>query len=100
MTPYRRALATRAIDPSWNQGRGAFGGLMAALLLEAMRERVADELRVPRSLTAHFAAPATAPIALASEVMRAGHRVTHATARATNADGTTATFASASFCKP
>ncbi len=100
MSPYRRVLTTTSIDASWNQGRGAFGGLMAALLLEAMRERVADELRIARSLTVHFAAPAISPITINADVVRSGNRVTHATAKVEGDDGVVATFATASFCKP
>jgi len=92
------ALATGSIDPSWFQGRGAFGGLLAGLLLTAMEEEVADAARVPRSLTVHFAGPAQAgPYTIATDIMRKGSRVTHATARLSSR-GELSTFASASFC--
>jgi acyl-CoA thioesterase len=88
-----------SIDASWYQGRGAFGGIMAALLLRAMREKVAEPERTPRSITVHFCGPATeGPIDVRAEVVRSGSRVSHATARAMR-DGETTTFASASFCK-
>jgi acyl-CoA thioesterase len=91
------ALATGLIDESWYQGRGAFGGLLAGLLLTAMEEEVADGARAPRSLTVHFAGPALAgPYTIATEIMRKGSRVTHATARLST--GEVSTFASASFC--
>jgi len=86
------------IDPSWHTGRGAFGGLLAATLLDAMSDVVGDAERVPRSLTVHFCAPCTGPYELKAEVVRAGSRVTHATARI-GVGGETTTFASASFCK-
>lgn len=88
-----------AIDASWYQGRGAFGGLMAALTLEAMRSAVADDARRPRSLTIHFCAPAPeGPVSVVTEVLRAGTRVSAATARVERA-GKAVTFATASFCR-
>lgn len=86
------------IDDSWHQGRGAFGGLLAAMTLRAMMEDVSDPERLPRSLTVHFCGPASGPFDLVSELVRAGSRVTHATARITTEKGVS-TFASASFCK-
>lgn len=86
------------IDPSWHQGRGAFGGFAAALLLSAMEEDVADADRVPRSLTVHFCAPCVGDFDLRSEVVRAGTRVTHAASRIANAGGVM-TMATASFCR-
>jgi acyl-CoA thioesterase len=89
---------TLRIDPSWHQGRGAFGGLLAAKMLAVMREDVNDAARIPRSLTLHFCAPAVGELELATEVVRVGSRVTHATARLTGETGVT-TFGSASFAK-
>ena len=86
------------IDPSWHQGRGAFGGLLASTMLGAMTEDVNDAERIPRSLTVHFCAPASGDVELATEVVRVGSRVTHAIARFLGEEGTT-TFGSASFCK-
>jgi acyl-CoA thioesterase len=87
-----------AIAPSWHQGRGAFGGLLASTMLTSMVEDVNDAERIPRSLTVHFCAPAVGEVDLTTEVVRVGARVTHATARVTSEKGTS-TFASASFCK-
>lgn len=86
------------IDPSWHQGRGAFGGLLASLMLGEMSKDVNDAERIARSLTLHFCAPAVGDLQLTTEVVRTGSRVTHATARLSGAEGT-ATFGSASFCK-
>lgn len=98
---YEKAIGDRHVDPSWNQGRGAFGGLVAAMLLRAMEGEVADPARAPRSLHVHFAAPATGPCAVRASVVRAGNRVTHARAelRPLEAGGAIASFASASFCR-
>jgi acyl-CoA thioesterase len=106
-TAYRRAMTFSKvdggarhgrIDPSWHMGRGAFGGLMAAATFRSMMEDVADAERIPRSLTVHFCAPALGAFELSTEVVRAGSRVTHATARV-ECEGKVATIASASFCK-
>jgi acyl-CoA thioesterase len=95
----REGLRTGRIDSSWYQGRGAFGGLLTALVLAAMKEDVADEERVPRSLTMHFCGPATAgPIDVTSSVERAGKRVTTCLARVVSG-GDVTTLATASFCK-
>jgi acyl-CoA thioesterase len=105
MTAFARAVTTNeegkgTIDAGWYQGRGAFGGIMTALLLREMQSKVADAERVPRSITAHFCAPATAgPIEVKTEIVRVGSRVSHATSRVVR-DGTTLTFGSASFAKP
>jgi acyl-CoA thioesterase len=70
MHPFDHALALRALPSDgsthaftgevtgdWLQGRGAFGGLTAALLLRAI-ERVVDDKRRPvRTLHVHFTAP-------------------------------------------
>jgi acyl-CoA thioesterase len=88
------------IDSSWYQGRGAFGGIMAALLLREMQAKVADPERLPRSLTVHFCGPATeGAMEVKTEIVRTGSRVSHVTARV--ARGTdTMTLATASFAKP
>lgn len=65
MTAFADALAWRptadgrragAISSDWMQGRAAFGGLVAAVALEAMRAEVDPERR-PRALHAAFAGP-------------------------------------------
>jgi len=86
------------VDPSWHQGRGGFGGLLAATMLGAMADDVGDPARVPRSLTVHFCAPCTGPFELTTEIARIGSRVTLATARITS-EGKLTSLASASFCK-
>jgi acyl-CoA thioesterase len=86
------------IDPSWHQGRGAFGGLLASMMVGEMSEDVNDAERIARSVTIHFCAPAVGDLDLTTEVVRTGSRVTHAVARLSGEKGVT-TFASASFCK-
>lgn len=85
------------IDPSWLQGRGAFGGLVAAIFVRAMEEEVADPSRRLRSLTVHFPSPATGAYRVRSSIVRAGRAVTHVRAEL-EAERGIAAFATASFC--
>ena len=55
------------IPASWGQGRASFGGLMAALVYEAMRARVAPG-RPPRSLAITFVGPAEPDVPVSFEV--------------------------------
>jgi acyl-CoA thioesterase len=104
MTAFARAVTLTegkgTIDASWYQGRGAFGGIMAALLLREMQAKVGDRERIPRSVTVHFCGPATeGPVEVKTEVVRSGSRVSHVTARVVRGDETM-TLATASFAKP
>lgn len=73
---------TGVIDPSWYQGRGAFGGLLGGAILRGLMRTVEAPARIPRSLTVHFCAPAVAgPLELHTRVERTGSSVTHASAR-------------------
>lgn len=81
----------------WFQGRGAYGGLVAAVLLRGMTEVVGDALRAVRTLTVHFCAPAVeGESTLHAERVRAGFTVSHATARIVQGEQTVA-LASATF---
>lgn len=94
------SLSRGRIDPSWHQGRGAFGGLAAALLLSAMEDEVADPERTPRTLTVHFCAPCIDDFELRTEIVRKGNRVAHAAGRLVSASsGEVMTMASATFCR-
>ena len=106
-TAYERAMTLSkidsgrrrgSIDESWLQGRGVFGGVLAASMLRSIMEDVSDSERVPRSLTVHFCAPAISTFDLVTEIVRVGSRVTHATARIEGENGVM-TFASATLCK-
>jgi acyl-CoA thioesterase len=61
------------VPASWAQGRAAFGGLMAALVYQAMRLKLTDE-RLVRSLAITFVGPAApdVPISFEVEVLREG----------------------------
>jgi acyl-CoA thioesterase len=88
------------LDESWYQGRGAFGGLIAALFLKACQSRVADRTRVPRTITVHFAAAAEAgPVEIHTTLEREGSRVSMLSARLLR-DGKVVAFATATFAAP
>lgn len=76
LTSARRVDATRwewDVPDGWQQGRGAFGGLVIAALARAMETYVGDPERTLRSLTAELPG-ATTPgaVILALETLRAG----------------------------
>lgn len=76
-----------SISSDWSQGRAGFGGLMAALLYEAMRRRLAEqglEGRPVRSLAISFVAPAAlqVPTLFEVEVLRSGKSVVSVLGRA------------------
>ena len=72
-----------SIPPSWAQGRAGFGGLMAAMVYERMRLKLADD-RPVRSLAISFVSPAAAdvPIRFEVEVLREGKAVSTLLGRA------------------
>jgi len=71
------------VPPTWAQGRAAFGGLMAAMVYEAMRLKLTDD-RPVRSLAISFVAPAAAdvPIRFEVDVLRESKAVTTLLGRA------------------
>jgi acyl-CoA thioesterase II len=71
------------IPPQWAQGRASFGGLMAALVYEAMRAKVPSD-RPPRSLAITFVGPAEPDVAIEFEVdvLREGKAVSQVLGRA------------------
>ncbi|WP_166366127.1 acyl-CoA thioesterase [Pseudomonas akapageensis] len=96
----RRHPEAVTIPSQWSQGRACFGGLMAALLYEAMRARVAPE-RVVRSLAITFVGPAEPdePISLEVEVLRQGGAVSSLLGRAVQ-KGAVVTLIQGSFGAP
>jgi len=68
---------TAEVDDTWMQGRAAFGGLVAALGLEAIRRRVGAD-RPPRSVHSAFAGPVgPGPVDVRTTVLRAGRSFSH-----------------------
>lgn len=71
------------VRPNWWVGRGPNGGFIAALLLRALIDELADDARAPRSMTVHFTRPPEAgPLQIAVAIERAGRSVTTLSARA------------------
>ncbi|MGC3892076.1 acyl-CoA thioesterase [Pseudomonas urmiensis] len=85
------------VPASWAQGRAAFGGLMAALVYQAMRLKLTDE-RLVRSLAITFVGPAApdVPISFEVEVLREGKAVSTLLGRAVQ-DGQVVTLVQGSF---
>jgi acyl-coenzyme A thioesterase PaaI-like protein len=70
------------IPDGWQQGRGAFGGLVVAVLARAAMLHEADGQRPLRSLTAELCAPAlVGPADVQAETLRRGKHVSMAAAR-------------------
>ena len=78
-------------DASWYQGRGAFGGLVAALFTRAFAAKAGEDGRPFRTLTCHFCAPALAgPARIEVEIPRASSALSHLTARMIQEEGVVA----------
>lgn len=104
MTDLDAILALQLVSPThlrahipdgWQQGRGAFGGLLVALMVRAAEAVLADEARPLRSLSAELCAPAQPGLtdihvdrlrlgsglaALAVRMLQGGELVAHASA--------------------
>jgi acyl-CoA thioesterase len=76
------ALYEAHISPEWRAGRGPHGGYLAAMILRALTETVADPTRSPRSLTIHYArAPKPGPVRIQTVIERAGRSLSTLSAR-------------------
>jgi acyl-CoA thioesterase len=94
------ALFDADVSPDWRAGRGPHGGYLAAMLLRALTETVADEQRAPRSLTIHYArAPEPGPVQIHTAIERAGRSLSTLSARMEQ-DGRLMALALASFSVP
>ncbi len=70
------------VSPDWRAGRGPHGGYLAAMLLRALIETVADAARAPRSLTIHYPrAPQPGPVSIHTVIERAGRSLSTLSAR-------------------
>jgi acyl-CoA thioesterase len=71
-----------AVSTEWRAGRGPHGGYLAAMVLRALTETVADDERAPRSLTIHYArAPEPGPVEIHTLVERQGRSLSTLSAR-------------------
>ncbi|HEX3433274.1 MAG TPA: thioesterase family protein [Solirubrobacteraceae bacterium] len=88
------------VSPDWRAGRGPHGGYLAAMLLRALTEAIADPERAPRSLTIHYArAPQAGPVSIAVAIEREGRSLSTLTARMEQ-DGALVALALAAFSVP
>jgi len=88
------------VSPNWRAGRGPHGGYLAAMLLRALIETVADEARAPRSLTIHYpSAPEPGPVAITTRIERAGRSLSSLSARMEQ-DGRLTALALSAFSVP
>jgi acyl-CoA thioesterase len=87
------------LDRAWWVHRGPNGGYLAAIVLRALTEAVADAERSPRSLTVHYVAPpAEGVLEVATTIERAGRSLTSCSARLTQ-DGKLIGLALGAFSK-
>jgi acyl-CoA thioesterase len=94
------ALFDADVSPDWRAGRGPHGGYLAAMLLRALTETVADARRAPRSLTIHYArAPEPGPVEIQTTIERAGRSLSTLSARMEQ-DGKLMALALAAFSVP
>jgi hypothetical protein len=78
----QRTLFAAEVSPDWRAGRGPHGGYLAAMLLRALVESVADSERAPRSLTIHYArAPEPGPVQITTTIEREGRSLSTLSAR-------------------
>jgi acyl-CoA thioesterase len=77
-----QATFAAEVSRDWRAGRGPHGGYLAAMLLRALIETVADPRRSPRSLTIHYPrAPEPGPVSIHTRVEREGRSLTTLSAR-------------------
>jgi acyl-CoA thioesterase len=78
----RESTFAADVSPEWRAGRGPHGGYLAAMLLRALMEAVADPLRAPRSLTIHYPrAPQPGPVRIHTVLEREGRSLSTLSAR-------------------
>ena len=99
-TDRRRLRFGAVVAPDWRAGRGPHGGYLAAMLLRALIDAVADTARAPRSLTIHYArAPEPGPVQITTTLERAGRSLSTLSARMQQ-DGQLIALALAAFSVP
>jgi len=88
------------LDKGWWIVVGPNGGYLAAILLRALAETVADAGRTPRSLTVHYVSPAAeGPVRITPRVERAGRSLSTLVARLEQ-NGKLIAIALAAFASP
>jgi len=80
LSPVSPGTFSAQVPPSWAQGRAAFGGLIAALVLDAIATEVQAD-RPLRGVVLDFVAPvAPGPVELRGRVLRSGRALTQGSA--------------------
>jgi acyl-CoA thioesterase len=93
-------LFAAEVSGDWRAGRGPHGGYLAAMILRALTETVADPTRTPRSLTIHYArAPLPGAVSIRTVLERAGRSLSTLSARMEQ-HGTLVALALAAFSVP
>ncbi len=93
-------LFAAEVSPDWRAGRGPHGGYLAAMLLRALIQTVADPARAPRSLTIHYArAPEPGPVRIRTVLEREGRSLSTLSARMEQ-DGSLIALVLAAFSVP
>jgi acyl-CoA thioesterase len=88
------------ISPNWRAGRGPHGGYLAAILLRALSQTVADPSRSPRSLTIHYSSsPEPGPAHIHTTVERHGRSLSTLSVRLEQ-NGVAMALALAAFSVP
>jgi acyl-CoA thioesterase len=96
----RQIVFGAEVAPDWRAGRGPHGGYLAAMLLRALVETVAEDARAPRSLTIHYArAPEPGPVEISTVIERQGRSLSTLSARMEQ-DGELIAIALAAFSTP
>jgi acyl-CoA thioesterase len=96
-----QARFSAEVSPDWRAGRGPHGGYLAAMLLRALVETVAEPERAPRSLTIHYArSPDPGPVSISTTIERAGRSLSTLSARMEREDGALIALALAAFSVP
>ena len=96
-TPHRGedGISRVHFDPSWYQGRGAFGGVVGGALIRGLEALLPPDLPL-RTFNLQLCAPAAGALVLEARVARAGRNVAHAQASLRGPDGVVA-FAAGTF---
>ena len=88
------------VAEGWRAGRGPHGGYLAAILLRALEQSVAEPQRAARSLTIHYArAPLPGPVRITTVLEREGRSLSTLSARIEQ-EGRPVALALAAFSVP
>jgi len=88
------------VSGEWRAGRGPHGGYLAAMILRALTEAIAQPARAPRSLTVHYVSqPQPGPALIETRLERSGRSLSTLSARMEQ-DGRLVALALSAFSVP